>query len=108
MKNYAYNIRVLPLIKRLEDGSYEDNLTNEEVKNISCEPRMLRRSRGKMFFTELPPTYHGENIKARLYYLYRELTSEEQAKYESRIIDVPVTTDKVIKLNKYKRRVKKR
>ena len=74
LKNYAYNIRVLPLVKRLEDGSYEDNLTTDEMKNISCEPRMLRRSKGKMFFTLLIASMI--TIRFILSYFFTFITSQ--------------------------------
>ena len=47
-KTDIYNMRVIPLVKRItmmEKGKKKttiiDNLSRDEIRNMSCEPRML-------------------------------------------------------------------
>ena len=49
-KTDIYNMRVIPLVKRIttmENGKEKttiiDNLSRDEIRNMSCEPRMLEK-----------------------------------------------------------------
>ncbi len=113
-----YEIRVLPLVKEVKrEGKPSlivDNLTNEESKNISCEPRMLWDFGDKIYFAEMPLTYRGSSVKDKLFYIYNELTEEEKQKYFERTTMVSVTIPTVVgiydkeKIQKVKKRTKKK
>ena len=114
-KTDIYNMRVIPLVKRIttmEKGKKKttiiDNLSRDEIRNMSCEPRMLHRNNEGTFFMELPPTYHDTRIKWTLFYLYDELNDLEKERFASRTITIPVTVDSVIKLYTNKVRKKKK
>lgn len=111
----VYNMRVIPLVKRINyvcngktKSVIEENLSINEIRNMSCEPRMLVRREDDVYFTELPINYHGTKIKWTMFYLYDELTNEEKERFIDRTIDIPVTIDSVVRLytNKTKKREK--
>lgn len=114
MKNsYVYNMRVVPLVRKnvvtingKRKSVIVDNLSREEIRNMSCEARMLERKNNDIYFTELPINYHGSTIRWSLFYLYDELNDDEKEKYSSRTINIPVTIETVVKL--YTNRTRKR
>lgn len=100
-----YNMRVVPLVRKsiiTTNGKRKsvvvDNLSREEIKNMSCEARMLERKNDDIYFTELPIKYYGYTVKWLIFYLYDELSEEEKERYASRTINIPVTVDTVVKL----------
>ena len=115
-----YEVRVLPLVKEIKrEGKTSlilDNLTSEESKNMSCEPRMLWDFGDKIYFAEMPLTYRGSSVNDKLFYIYDELTAEEKQKYLERTTIINVTIPKVVgiydkertnKIKKVKKRTKK-
>ena len=114
-KTDIYNMRVIPLVKRIttmENGKEKttiiDNLSRDELRNMSCEPRMLIRKDDDVYFTELPINYHGTKMRWSIFYLYDELNDLEKERFASRTITIPVTVDSVIKLYTNKVRKKKK
>lgn len=100
--NKFYSMRVIPLVIEKEsddnrDSSiYVDNLLNEEINNMSSEQRMLWHIGDQIYLAEKPLTYRGNEIRKKLYYVFDELTSEEQEKYFDRSIIINVTRDYVV------------
>lgn len=100
--NKFYSMRVIPLVIEKEsddnrDSSiYVDNLLNEEINDMSSEQRMLWHIRDQIYLAEKPLTYRGNEIRKKLYYVFDELTSEEQEKYFDRSIIINVTRDYVV------------
>ena len=95
--NKFYSMRVIPLVIEKEFGDnrnssiYVDNLLNEEINNMSSEQRMLWHIGDQIYLAEKPLTYRGNEIRKKLYYVFDELTSEEQEKYFDRSIIINVT-----------------
>ena len=65
-KSDVYNMRAVPLMRKInivKDGKtksiVEENISMNEIRNMSCEPRMLIRKDDDVYFTELPINYHG-------------------------------------------------
>ena len=83
-----------------------DNLSRDEIRNMSCEPRMLEKRDDDVYFTELPINYHGSKVRWSLFYLYDELNDLEKEKFSSRTIYIPVTVDSVVRL--YTNKVRKK
>ena len=107
------NIRVIPLVKRIttiDNGKRRDiimdNLSREEIRNMSCAPRMLEKRDDDVYFTELPINYHGSKVRWSLFYLYDELNDLEKEKFSSRTIYIPVTVNSVVRL--YTNKVRKK
>ena len=100
--NKFYSMRVIPLVieKESDDNRnssiYVDNLLNEEINNMSSEQRMLWHIGDQIYLAEKPLTYRGNEIRKKLYYVFDELTSEEQEKYFDRSIIINVTRDYVV------------
>lgn len=100
--NKFYSMRVIPLVieKESDDNRnssiYVDNLLNEEINNMSSEQRMLWHIGDQIYLAEKPLTYRGNEIRKKLYYVFDELTSEEQEKYFDRSIIINVTKDHVV------------
>lgn len=100
--NKFYSMRVIPLVIEKESGDsrnssiYVDNLLNEEINNMSSEQRMLWHIGDQIYLAEKPLTYRGNEIRKKLYYVFDELTSEEQEKYFDRSIIINVTKDHVV------------
>lgn len=62
-----------------------NNLTKEEIKNMSCESRMLWLEDDKLYITNPPIIYNGDGgVRDSFCYIYDELTSAEKEKYFSR------------------------
>ena len=103
--NKFYSMRVIPLVIEKESGDnrnssiYVDNLLNEEINNMSSEQRMLWHIGDQIYLAEKPLTYRGNEIRKKLYYVFDELTSEEQEKYFDRSIIINVTRDYVDTIN---------
>ena len=115
-----YEVRVLPLVKEVKrkgkTSLLVDNLTSDETKNMSCEPRMLWDFGDKIYFAEMPLTYRGSSVNDKLFYIYNELTAADQQKYLERTTIINVTIPKVVgiydkertkKIKKVKKRTKK-
>ena len=103
MDTGVYNMKVLPLVRRVpikENGLIKyitvSNLSSEEIRNMSCEPKMLQKNNDDVFFMELPPTYHDTRIKWTLFYIYDDLTIEEKEMYKDRVEEIPVTINTVV------------
>ena len=100
--NKFYSMRVIPLVIEKESGDnrnssiYVDNLLNEEINNMSSEQRMLWHIGDQIYLAEKPLTYRVNEIRKKLYYVFDELTSEEQEKYFDRSIIINVTRDYVV------------
>ena len=63
---------------------------------MSSEQRMLWHIGDQIYLAEKPLTYRGNEIRKKLYYVFDELTSEEQEKYFDRSIIINVTRDYVV------------
>lgn len=98
-----YQIKVIPLVIKKEE-KIQDNLSQEEIESMSCDPRMLWRMGNNVYLSEMPLTYKGTKVKSSLYYVYNELTKEEQEKYKSRSTTITVTKNKIEKINESKKR----
>lgn len=106
--NKIYYKRVLPFVREkniVKNGKEKtimvDNLSNEEIKSMSLPlPRMLWKNADGMYLAELPIALmgHGTGVKWSLFYIFDELTLEEQAKYYDRTIEIPLTKEKVVKI----------
>lgn len=102
----VYETRVIPFVKeeiKVKNGRISkkivDNLSQSEIKNMSCEPRMLWENKEHVYMAEMPLAFNGcTSVKWSLYYVYDELTSEEQAKYFDRSIVIPTTIQSVVKV----------
>ena len=86
----------------------EENISMNEIRNMSCEPRMLIRKDDDVYFTELPINYHGTKMRWSIFYLYDELNDLEKERFASRTITIPVTVDSVVRLYTNKVRKKKK
>ena len=104
-----FDIRVIPLVKRVFDDTGSrvvENLSRDEIRNMSCEPKMLHRNSEGIFFSFLPPTYHDTCIKWSLFYLYDDLNDYEKELYFDRTEVISTTRDGVLDMSK-KRVMKK-
>lgn len=107
MDKKVYNTRVVPFViysKRIVNGREHtiaiENLTTEEIKNMSCEPRMLFETKEHTYMVEMSLTFHGgTSVKWSLYYVFDELTKVEQEKYFDRSIVIPTTIEKVVPMD---------
>lgn len=97
-----YQIKTIPLVICTKDEEqkyhFKDNLSMEEIKNMSCEPRMLWDFGNDIYFAELPLTYRGSQISRNLFYIYEELTKEEQEKYQEKTFIVETTRQSVVSI----------
>lgn len=106
MDKQIYDTRVVPFVihqKEEKNGLVEtravENLTQYEIDNMSCDPRMLWRNKERVYMAEMPLAFNeGTSVKWALYYLFDELTIEEQEKYLDRSIIIPTTIEKVVKV----------
>lgn len=102
----VYDTRVVPFVRyekiQKNGKTYEvtiDNLTNDERKNMSCEPRMLWQNEEHIYMAEMPLSFsEGTSVKSYLYYVFAELTFEEQEKYFDRSIVIPTTVKNVVEI----------
>ena len=108
----TYEIKVLPLVKTMEIEKKGkkyitkiDVLTSKEMKDMSCEPRMLLRNGDDSYscVAQLPPVYKGTGIKWTLFYLAADLTEEEVIKYADRFITITVTVPEVVNKVEHKK-----
>lgn len=114
-KSDVYNMRAVPLMRKInivKNGKtksiVEENISMNEIRNMSCEPRMLIRKDDDVYFTELPINYHGTKMRWSIFYLYDELNDLEKERFASRTITIPVTVDSVVRLYTNKVRKKKK
>ena len=103
MEKKIYDTRVIPLVRyeKNEKNGKEvviDNLTVEERNNMSCAPRMLRENREHVYIAEMPLAFRGSGILGSLYYVFDELTKEEQERFFDRSIIIPTTIEKVVEV----------
>lgn len=102
----VYYMKVVPLVrteKIMKKGKLVsvkvDNLSNEERRNMSCDPRMLWENKEHTYFAEMPITFkQGTGVLGTLYYIFGELTLEEQEKYDDRSILIPTTIEGVVQV----------
>ena len=106
MEQEIYEIRVLPFVlldEKIVNGKKYveriDNLNNEEIKNMSCEPRMFWQKTDRTYMAEMPLAYKGgTGVKWSLLYVFEELTKEEQEKYFDRSVIIHTTEKDVVKV----------
>lgn len=99
MEKKIYDTRVVPLVMTNEKFEKIDNLSNEEIKNMSCDPRILWQNSDRVYMAEMPLAYKGgTGIKWSLYYVFNELTKEEQAKYFDRSVVIRTTIKDVVQV----------
>lgn len=92
MEEKKYSIRIVPFVKYTSKGNngvtyedVEDNLSSEDINNMSCEPRIFRRKGDLVYLAEIPLAFKGgTGVKGFLCYVFDELTEEEQEKYMDR------------------------
>ena len=106
--NNIYDIRFLPYVsskKYIKNGkecrNEIENLSSEEIRNMSCEPRMLwLNDKGIYYPAELPLSVRGFGTGVRYFlcYIYKELTEEEKAKYFDRTIIIKSITEDVVQV----------
>ena len=104
MEKGIYEVRVLPFVvveEKMVDGKRyiekRDNLTTDEIKNMSCDPRMLWQTAERIYVAEMPLAYNGgTGVKWSLLYVFNELTKEEQDKYFDRTIVIHTTEKNVV------------
>lgn len=92
-------LRVVPFVRyvRKFNGRGEktheipvDNLSGEEIRNMSCEPKILEKNADGLYYVdETPLRFRSTGLRGRLCYLYSELNREEQIKYLDRSIMIP-------------------
>lgn len=64
---------------------------------MSCEPRILWQNEEYIYMAEMPLSFSGgTSVKGYLYYVFAELTFEEQEKYFDRSIVIPTTVKNVV------------
>ena len=106
MEKKIYDTRVIPYVRsvtRTRKGKqYQvtvNTLNKEERENISCKPRMLWENKEHVYVAEMPLVYNeGNGVKGLLYYVFNELTPEEQEKYFDRSVTIPMTIDSVVQV----------
>lgn len=101
------NLRVVPFVRydeTIDDKGKKhtnvvDNITNEEMKNMSCAPVAYWQDGEEFYVAELPLVYNeGASVRFRLVFVYDNLTIEEQKLFENRTIELPVTKKEVVKV----------
>lgn len=106
MEKETFSTRVIPFVRsvtKTKNGkTYKevvDNLTSEERRNMSCEPRMLWERKDNVYVAEMPLSFkEGTGVKWVLCYVFDELTEEEQKKYFDRSIVITTTIKDVVKV----------
>lgn len=106
MEKEIYELRVLPFVvtkEKMEDGKRhvekKDNLTTDEINNMSCQPRMFWQTAERTYVAEMPLAYKGgTGVKWSLVYVFNELTKEEQEKYFDRSIVIQTTEKNVVQV----------
>ena len=101
-------IKIIPFVKyeeKIVKGKKQivkiNNLTQEEINNMSCDSRVIWECDGGNFYpAERPLTLRGQDVVANYFdaFLYDELTEEEQNKYADRVVVIKSLTDKAVKV----------
>lgn len=94
MEEKMYSIRIVPFVNYISKDNngmtyedVEDNLSSEDIKNMSCEPRIFRRKGDLVYLAEIPLAFKGgTGVKGFLCYVFDELTQEEQNRYIDRSV----------------------
>lgn len=104
----VYDLRILPYVRSeryIKNGKeYRkeiENLSNEEIRSMSCDPRMLwLNEKGICYPAELPLSVRGfgTGIRYFLCYIYDELSEEEKIKYFDRTIIIKSLTENVVQV----------
>ena len=110
-----YNIRVVPFVKYVEkknsDGiHYEsvDNLTADEINNMSAKPVIYWEFGEEAWLAESPLYINiTGGFKDKIFYVYDDLNDEEKEIFKDRTINIALTKEKVVKVYKSKRKVRK-
>ena len=106
MEKKIYDTRVIPYVKTVKvtrKGKVQEytthTLNKEERASLSCKPRMLWENKNHVYMAEMPLVYNeGNGVKGSLYYVFNELTPEEQEKYLDRSTVIPVTIESVVQV----------
>jgi hypothetical protein len=106
MEKKIYDTRVIPYVKKekrkRKGKEYEvtvHTLNKEERDNLSCKPRMLWQNKEQVYVAEMPLVYTGgSGVNGLLYYVFYELTLEEQEKYFDRSTTIPMTKESVVQV----------
>lgn len=106
MEEKIYNIRIVPFVKYITKENngityedVEDNITSEEIKSMSCEPRIFRRKGDLVYLAEIPLAFKGgTGVKGFLCYVFDELTNEEQKKYMDRSLIFNTNVETVVQV----------
>ena len=106
MEKKIYDTRVIPYVKKevrkRKGKEYEvtvHTLNKEERENLSCKPRMLWKNKEQVYVAEMPLVYNeGNGVNGLLYYVFYELTQEEQEKYYDRSTTIPMTKESVVQV----------
>ena len=104
MEKKIYDTRVIPYVKKevrkRKGKEYEvtvHTLNKDERESLSCKPRMLWENNEHVYVAEMPLVYNeGNGVKGLLYYVFNELTPEEQEKYFDRSTIIPMTKESVV------------
>lgn len=109
----TYDILILPFVinkKVIRNGieSYAkvDNISSEESKRMSCEPKFLVRENDELYLTDLPLFYSGTGIRWQLCYVYDDLTEEERVRFADRFEIIKATRPYTPGINIYKKEEK--
>lgn len=99
MENTIQNKRILPfvvnttkMVNGKERVTKKDNLSNEEIRRMSCKAIMLFPDITNGAYCQYDPLVfdgNGTGIRMFLCYDFDKLTDEEKAKYYDRTITVP-------------------
>lgn len=108
MEKELYNTRVVPYVRyetRNKNGkTYEvkvDNLSNEEIRNMSCLPKIYERVSSDVYVIDNTPlTFRGTGLRGLLCYDFEQLTKEEQEKYFDRSIVIQTVPKSIIEEKK--------
>ena len=103
MEKKYYDKRIIPFVRHEEKiinwkiyTITTENLTHDEIKSMSCNPRMLNKNNGHIYLTEIPLLFNeGSSIKYLLCFIYDELSEKEQKKYFNRSILISITCEKI-------------
>lgn len=117
MENTIQNKRILPFVvngtKIVGGKTYvtkKDNLSNDEIKNMSCDAIMLFPNEARGAYCEYDSLVfdgNGTGIRMFLCYDFDKLTKEEQEKYYDRTIVVPYIENEKKQENSQKGNIRK-
>lgn len=80
-----------------------NNLTNTEIKNMSCESKMLWQEESGLYIINPPIIYNAPNgVRDSFCYVFDELSDDEKEKYQNRtvLVTAEVVNEKVKKRKK--------